>query len=84
MCCKTREWLFVCESELCKLQCAPTNLLVGVRFISWSRSLCKVMATGSSEVTSPETELGMGHLSALHEALCPVSAKYKFFGLKLV
>ena len=41
------------------------------------------MAAGSSEVTSLNTELGMGDLSALHEALCPVSAKYKYFGLQI-
>ena len=36
-----------------------------------------------TEATSPHTELGIGDLSALHEALCPVSAKYKFFGLQI-
>ena len=41
------------------------------------------MATGSSEATSPDTEFGIKDLSALHEALCPVSAKYKFFGLQI-
>ena len=41
------------------------------------------MATGSSEATSPDTEFGIKDISALHEALCPVSAKYKFFGLQI-
>ena len=41
------------------------------------------MAKGSSGVMSPNTELDIGDLSALHEALCPVSAKYKFFGLQI-
>ena len=40
----------------------------------------KAMAT---EATSPNTELDIGDISALHEALCPVSAKYKFFGLQI-
>ena len=41
------------------------------------------MATGSSEATSPDTEFGIKDISALHEALCPVSAKYKCFGLQI-
>ena len=41
------------------------------------------MATGSSEATSPDTGFGIKDISALHEALCPVSAKYKFFGLQI-
>ena len=41
------------------------------------------MATGSSEATSRDTEFGIKDISALHEALCPVSAKYKFFGLQI-
>ena len=41
------------------------------------------MATGSSEGTSPDTEFGIKDISALHESLCPVSAKYKFFGLQI-
>ena len=41
------------------------------------------MATGSSEATSPDTKFGIKDISALHEALCPVSAKYKFFGLQI-
>ena len=47
------------------------------------RSLYKAMATGSSEATLPDTEFGIKDTSALHEALCPVSAKYKFFGLQI-
>ena len=41
------------------------------------------MATGSGEATSPDTEFGIKDISVLHEALCPVSAKYKFFGLQI-
>ena len=41
------------------------------------------MATGSSQATLPSRELGVGDLSALYEALYPVRAKYKFFGLKI-
>ena len=41
------------------------------------------MATGSSEATSSDTEFGIKDISALHEALYPVSAKYKFFGLQI-
>ena len=41
------------------------------------------MATGSSQATSPYTELGTKDLSALLEALYPVRAKYRFFGLQI-
>ena len=41
------------------------------------------MATGSSQATSPNTELGTKDLSALLEALYPVRAKYRFFGLQI-
>ena len=33
--------------------------------------------------TSPVTEFGVKDIRALHEALCPVSARYKFFGLQI-
>ena len=41
------------------------------------------MATGSNQATLPSRELGVKYLSALYEALYPVRAKYKFFGLKI-
>ena len=41
------------------------------------------MATGSSETTSPNTGLAIKDLNALVEALYPVRAKYKFFGLQI-
>ena len=41
------------------------------------------MATESSQVTLLSRELGVDDLSALYEALYPVRAKYKFFGLKI-
>ena len=41
------------------------------------------MASGSSQSTLPNTELGVRDLSALYEALYPVRAKYKFFGLQI-
>ena len=41
------------------------------------------MASGSSQATLPNTELGIKELSALYEALYPVRAKYKFFGLQI-
>ena len=41
------------------------------------------MASGSSQATLPNTELGIKDLSALYEALYPVRAKYKFFGLQI-
>ena len=41
------------------------------------------MATGSSQATLSSRELGIKDLSALYEALYPVRAKYKFFGLQI-
>ena len=41
------------------------------------------MATVSSEATSPDTKFGIQDISALHDALYPVSAKYNFFGLQI-
>ena len=41
------------------------------------------MASGSSQGMLPNTELGIKDLSALYEALYPVRAKYKFFGLQI-
>ena len=46
-------------------------------------SLYKAMASGLSQATLPNTELGVKDISALYEALCPVRAKYKFFGLQI-
>ena len=39
------------------------------------------MATGPSQATFPNRELGEGEISALYEALYPVTAKYKDFGV---
>ena len=41
------------------------------------------MATESSQATLPSRELGVDDISALYEALYPVRARYKFFGLKI-
>ena len=41
------------------------------------------MATGSSQATPPSRELGVNDLSALYEALYPVRAKYRGFGLQI-
>ena len=46
-------------------------------------SLYKAMASESSQATLPNTELGVKDISAFYEALCPVRAKYKFFGLQI-
>ena len=46
-------------------------------------SLHKAMATESSQATLPSRELGVKDLSSLYEALYPVIAKYKFFGLQI-
>ena len=41
------------------------------------------MATGSSKVASPNTELGEDDLGALHEALYEIRSKYATFGIQL-
>ena len=41
------------------------------------------MATGSSHATLPSRELGVKDLSGLYEALYPVRAKYRGFGLQI-
>ena len=41
------------------------------------------MATGSSEVASPNTELGEKDLAELHRLLYPAKIKYKSFGLQI-
>ena len=43
----------------------------------------KAMASGSSQATLPNTKLGVKDVSVLYEALYPVRAKYKFFGLQI-
>ena len=43
----------------------------------------KAMASGSSQATLPNRELRVKDLKALYEALYPVRAKYKFFGLQI-
>ena len=41
------------------------------------------MATGSNQATFSNRELGEEDISALYEALYPVRAKYKDFGLQI-
>ena len=54
-------------------------------FLNWAWPLSKVgvMATGSSKVASPNTELGEDYLGALHALLYEIRSKYASFGIQL-
>ena len=76
----------MCESELCSPHSRRSIIQELDRCLDAFVSLVvsgRAMTTGSSQATSPNTELGTKDLSALLEALYPVRAKYRFFGLQI-